>query len=110
MAIEAQTAYNLFKSGVGGSLEIPLFSSKRWRMNEWNFVPPELRAHWATATSTIRVDGEALWIAFKALVDADTWNPSVLSLGDGKTLTLPVFDDLSTSIQAALNAVAVETA
>ena len=110
MAITAIAAYDLLKSGVGGNLELPLFGSKRARMNKWEFVPAEVQGHRATTTGTVRVDGAALWLSYKALMDADTWVASVLTNDEGVTIPMLDFTDLSTKIQAALDAVAVETA
>ena len=91
MPITAGPAYELFKTSVGGSLEIPIFASKRARMLNYDNVPAEVAAIWATATGTVRLDGAALWLAFKTLMDAETWVKSVPTNDEALTLPLPDF-------------------
>ena len=110
MPIEAGPAYELFKTSVGGSLETPIFASKRARMLNYDNVPAEVQAIWATTVGTARADGTALWLAFKTLMDAETWTKSVPSNDEAPTLPLIAFVDLSTKIQDALDLVAIETA
>lgn len=109
MATTAPAAYTLFKTNVGGSLELPIFGSKRARMVNWDNVPSEVQAIWATTVGTTRVDGSALWVAFKTLLDAETWLASVPTNSEAPTVPLPAYAALSTKIQAALTAVAATT-
>ena len=110
MAITAIAAYELFKTGVGGSLELPLFASKRARMTNYDNVPAEVLAIWATTTGSTRADGETLYGVYKAAIDAETWSKSVITNDQAVIVTMPLWAALSTKIQTAFNAVATATA
>lgn len=110
MAITAIAAYELFKTEAGGSLEVPVFASKRARMVNYDNVPAEVQAIWATATGTTRLDGETLYGVYKGAMDAETWTKSVPTNDETAVIPMPLWAALSTKLQAAWDAVATETA